>query len=265
MKSRTLTRPMFRIGGSAGTGITSGLDQPRKQYREGTPNPYAMNNFAPGTIPGFLTGFGLDLLSRPPAGNIFQTAALSARGPFRDFQSANMARTRAQAERDFLISEREAKQEFEAEQGDLTRQTQLDIAAMRSGDNDALYKIMLEQYIQDDLPPQVAERAAKFSTTMTDDLRSAVGGQRYGGVLTFDVRDPNMNKKQIRALDGKVVYDPFEDNYKYIVIRDGEVYFDEFKTIGEIQFTTPEVTTEQKPKIETPDPFSPNIEDIQGS
>ena len=76
MKSRTLTRPMFRIGGSAGTGITSGLDQPRKQYREGTPNPYAMNNFAPGTFPGFLTSFGLDLLSRPPAGNIFQTLPL---------------------------------------------------------------------------------------------------------------------------------------------------------------------------------------------
>ena len=251
---------MFRIGGSAGTGITSGLDQPRKQFQQGT-NPYDMNTLAPGTLPGFLTGFGLDLLSRPPAGNIFQTAALSARGPFRDFQSANMARTRAQAERDFLISEREAKQEFEAEQGDLTRQTQLDIAAMRSGDNDALYKIMLEQYIQDDLPPQVAERAAKFSTTMTDDLRSAVGGQRYGGVLTFDVRDPNMNKKQIRALDGKVVYDPFEDNYKYIVIRDGEVYFDEFKTIGEITFTTPEVTTEEKTKPKPVDPFSPKLED----
>ena len=39
--NRTLKRPMFRIGGSAGTGITSGLDQPRKQYAQGTPNPYA--------------------------------------------------------------------------------------------------------------------------------------------------------------------------------------------------------------------------------
>ena len=262
--NRTLKRLMFRIGGSAGTGITSGLDQPRKELRQGT-NPYDMGNFAPGTFPGFLTGFGLDLLSRPPSGNIFQTAALSARGPFRDFQSANMARAKAQAEKDFLISEREEKQKFEAEQGDLTRQTQLDIAAMRSGDNNALYNVMLENYIEDDLPPQVAERAAKFSTTMADDLRNAVGGQRYGGVLTFDVRDPNVNKKQIRSLDGKVVYDPFEDNYKYIVIRDGEVYFDEFKTIEEITIATPEVNTEQKPKIETPDPFSPNIEDIQGS
>ena len=264
MKSRTLTRPMFRIGGSAGTGITSGLDQPRKELRQGT-NPYVMGNFAPGTPSGFLTGFGLDLLSRPPSGNIFQTAALSARGPFKDFQSANLAAAKAKAERDFIRSEREAEFDFKRKEGELNRQTQLDIAAMKSGDNDALYNIMLEQYIEDDLPPQVAERAAKFSTTMTDDLRNAVGGQRYGGVLTFDVRDPNMNKKQIRALDGKVVYDPFEDNYKYIVIRDGEVYFDEFKTIADIQFTTPEVTTEQKPKIQTPDPFSPNIEDIQGS
>ena len=264
MKSRTLTRPMFRIGGSAGTGITSGLDQPRKELRQGT-NPYDMGNFAPGTFPGFLTGFGLDLLSRPPSGNIFQTAALSARGPFKDFQSANIARAKAKAERDFIRSERELSDASAMERLEKKLESDQTIAAMKSGDDNALYNIMLEQYIEDDLPPQVAERAAKFSTTMTDDLRSAVGGQRYGGVLTFDVKDPNMNKKQIRALDGKVVYDPFEDNYKYIVIRDGEVYFDEFKTIGEIQFTTPEVTTEQKPKIETPDPFSPNIEDIQGS
>ena len=34
--NRTLKRPMFRIGGSAGTGITSGLDQPRKQYAKGS-------------------------------------------------------------------------------------------------------------------------------------------------------------------------------------------------------------------------------------
>ena len=37
--NRVLSRPMFRIGGSAGTGITSGLDQPRKQYANGTGKP----------------------------------------------------------------------------------------------------------------------------------------------------------------------------------------------------------------------------------
>ena len=34
--NRTLRRPMFRRGGSTGTGITSGLDQPRKQYANGS-------------------------------------------------------------------------------------------------------------------------------------------------------------------------------------------------------------------------------------
>ncbi len=33
--NRTLKRPMFRIGGSVNSGITSGLDQPRKQYSTG--------------------------------------------------------------------------------------------------------------------------------------------------------------------------------------------------------------------------------------
>jgi len=91
--SRTLKRPMFRMGGSTGTGITSGLDQPRKQYAQGT-NPYAMGNFAPGTGAGFLTSFGLDLLSRPPSGNILQTAALSAKEPFKDFKQLSLEEVR---------------------------------------------------------------------------------------------------------------------------------------------------------------------------
>ena len=88
--NRTLKRPMFRIGGSAGTGITSGLDQPRKQYNQGS-NPYNMGNFAPGTGAGFLTQFGLDLLSRPPQGGFFSTVAQAAKAPteqlFSDFDS----------------------------------------------------------------------------------------------------------------------------------------------------------------------------------
>ena len=34
--NRILKRPLFRIGGSTGTGITSGLDKPRKQYAQGS-------------------------------------------------------------------------------------------------------------------------------------------------------------------------------------------------------------------------------------
>ena len=106
--SRTLKRPMFRMGGAAGTGITSGLD--RKPLKQGT-DPYdrAMKTterfmtdmdkfrgetpaFAPSALPGFLTQFGLNLLSTPPQGNIFQTAATAAKDPFQTFQAATLKR-----------------------------------------------------------------------------------------------------------------------------------------------------------------------------
>ena len=93
--NRVLRRPMFRIGGSAGTGITSGLD--RKGYKDGTDEyDRALKTterfmtdidkfrgeeakFTPSGLPGFLTQFGLNLLSTPPTGNIFQTAAVAAK------------------------------------------------------------------------------------------------------------------------------------------------------------------------------------------
>ena len=264
--NRTLKRPMFRIGGSAGTGITSGLDQPRKQYQQGS-NPYDMGAFSPGSTAGLLTGIGLDLLSRPPTGNIFQTVATSAKGPFERFQGAQMRRGEIQGERDFLRGEREAGQEFKAGESALNRQTQLDIAAMRDNKNDALYNTMLEKYITDGLTPQAAERAAEFETTMADNLRSEVGGTKYGGVLEIDVRDPEQEKfilKQKNRFNNKVFYDPYEDNYKYLVIQNGQVVFDEFKTIPEIKF--PDIAASGPEKKQPPvDVFSPEIENISGA
>ena len=101
--NRVLKRPMFRIGGSTGTGITSGLDQPRQMYSEAgavNPNPYA-TNLMPGTLPGFLTSFGLDLLSRPPQGGLLSTVAAAAKGPFETFQAAELRRGELEGERAF--------------------------------------------------------------------------------------------------------------------------------------------------------------------
>ena len=264
--NRTLKRPMFRIGGSAGTGITSGLDQPRKQYNQGS-NPYNMGNFAPGTGAGFLTQFGLDLLSRPPQGNILQTAAVSAKEPFKDYQAAQFRMGEKKGERDFLRGEREAGEEFKAGEGKLNRATQLQIAGMRDSKSDALYNTMLEKYITGGMQSQAAERAATFETEMSDTLRGAVGGQKFGGVLEIDVRDPEQEKfllKQKNRFNNKVFYDPYEDNYKYLVIQNGVVSFDEFTTIPEIKF--PEIAA-SGPEIKEPpaDVFSPNIEDISGA
>ena len=101
--SRTLKRPMFRMGGSTGTGITSGLTTPRQQYNEAgrvqklfeerkkmfdQTMPQERSGFMPGSVSSFLTDFGLNLMSQTPRGNIFATAATAAKDPFKSFQSA---------------------------------------------------------------------------------------------------------------------------------------------------------------------------------
>ena len=103
MSNRTLRRPMFRIGGSA-EGITSGLDTPKRGLVDG-PGGYAGENTAQNVMNqmqildqvapqsnnnfnNFLISMGLDLVSRPKSGNIFQQVASSAKGPFQQFQQA---------------------------------------------------------------------------------------------------------------------------------------------------------------------------------
>ena len=118
---RLYKRPMFRKGGSAnsnGTGITSGL-APRQGYATNENNtvkqddlskidisnmnlqqlkdlsqrmsykapPMQSNN----SLNDFLINFGLDIASRSPEGNIFQTAAASAKEPFKNFQASKAA------------------------------------------------------------------------------------------------------------------------------------------------------------------------------
>ena len=45
--------------------------------------------FTPSGLPGFLTQFGLNLLSQSPQGNIFQTAAVAAKELFKHFKQHN--------------------------------------------------------------------------------------------------------------------------------------------------------------------------------
>ena len=104
---------MFRKGGSAGEGITSGL-APRQGYDEaGSVNQNDLSKIdirsmnmqqlkdlasqmaykAPPlprdrSLDDFKIDFGLDLIGRPASGNIFQTAALAAKDPFKRFRES---------------------------------------------------------------------------------------------------------------------------------------------------------------------------------
>ena len=109
--NRIMKRPMFRKGGSAGEGITSGL-APRQNYQEaGDVEQFDLRNAtmdqlraesqkqgfkAPPMQPdnslnNFKIDFGLDLISRSPGGNIFQTAGAAAKEPFSNFRTSRAA------------------------------------------------------------------------------------------------------------------------------------------------------------------------------
>jgi hypothetical protein len=98
---RTLNRPMFRRGGEVATpkrglvdgpGSYAGLQdviptaQDIEDFRASQPEPAPDRSTS-----DFLINFGLDLISRSPTGNIFQTAATSAKEPFKAMQAARYA------------------------------------------------------------------------------------------------------------------------------------------------------------------------------
>jgi len=254
--NRTLKRPMFRIGGSAGTGITSGLDQPRKQYANGTPNPYAPNFQASG-LPGFLTSFGLNLLATPPQGNIFQTSAIAARGPFDQLQTSQAKQRQLEAEKEFLRSERLAGQEFEEGQLEKRLKSAEDIAAMKS-DQSLTVNQLASTYLDDyDGDLNKATNKAKFFLEVRPELAGTVGETQIGGIIEADLSDAKQAKTFARANRnkvGKVFWDINTGTLKKLV-KDPETNalgFVDFSMTGDMQPDDEGENLPEERKIDTP-------------
>jgi len=98
---RTLNRPMFRIGGSTNTGITSGL-APRQGYAESGLAKSAeerrkvlseLVGQRPDTSAAQgLIDWGLNMASATPSGSILNTAAEQAKEPFQRYQTSKAKR-----------------------------------------------------------------------------------------------------------------------------------------------------------------------------
>jgi len=193
--NRTLKRPMFRIGGSAGTGITSGLD--RKNYRVGggadarrfiqrpitnttpsntTPVPTSSTRerllAAIGQQPNnrnlsqFLTTFGLNLLSTPPRGGFFSTVAQAAQQPTQQlFQGLDEERG---LQRQVSLA---------AEQSDIAQEQAIALQLLKNDEVSALPYQRKIQYLMDKLniPEEDAIRFVETSKTdytkLTDEAK----------------------------------------------------------------------------------------------
>ena len=251
--NRTLKRPMFRIGGSAGTGITSGLDQPRKQYANGTQMP----NFQVGGLPGFLTGFGLNLLSTPPRGNIFQTAAVAAQDPFRRLQATQAAAMKTASDRAF--AEKLAKEERDFEESQLEKRLAVEREKIAAGDEfslNQLTQLYLDNYQGDPNAQIKASNHANYIKNILPELRGKVGDTQIGGIVEEDLSDVDKatkfakrNKNKV----GKIFYDVNSGTLKKLV-RDPET-----NALGFVPFDmsapmTPDEEGKFLPKPEAPTP-----------
>jgi len=87
--SRVLKRPMFSLGGSTSPGITSGLSRQGYHAGERVTSADKLAEWGPaprsGNVYDFLTEWGLNMASSPPMGNIFSTAAGTAKEPYSRF------------------------------------------------------------------------------------------------------------------------------------------------------------------------------------
>ena len=237
------------MGGSPAEGITSGLDRPRmasadmdmkikqltqaydnyrkqggtlsfeefsKLYAEENFNSggrvgYQTGGFSAAGLPGFLTQFGLNLLSTPPQGGLLSTAALAARDPFNRLQATQAAAAQTASDREF--ARKLAQEERDFESGQLEKRLQVErekIEKMGGGDTiQRIQEIADKNYEGDTIK---AQREVDFATKTYPGLVDQYGQE---SVSTSVIDSTNLQKpkeiqkfvKQNPQLARQVVYD----------------------------------------------------------
>jgi len=256
MRNRILKRPMFRLGGSAeNEGIMDGM---RKRYDQGSkPEDIDSTYTAAGAdfqptnqgersgrrfrdflvqspgLSSFLTEFGLNLLSQSPTGNIFQTAATAAKGPFQRLKARG-----AKAE----------ERDFERELLERKIESQEKIAESRGGDKmyDLMYKLGLEKFEN----PALARNYANFFDTIEPTVAASYGTQ-YGGLIEQDVSQQKIARQVGKNLDkqgklNKIFYDVYTGSFKQLV-KDQQGNYKFIAAAGAANVTDPEGTTISEP------------------
>jgi hypothetical protein len=281
--SKVLRRPMFRGGSTNMNGIMSGI-QDRKNYADGPEDPNIKSLIAkakelepamqeimgPYEKP---TGFenplyqlgiqtGLDLMSKADSQNLIRNIA-SATGR----QTPQLFKS--------LAEERDKKAQYDKGiksgalglAGDiLGREISASGKNRRDPIEDLKFETEFKRYAELGLPSNVTERAANFVVREADEVISAVGSKRYGGVLDFNVSDRQeyeSNKKRLIELgkENKIVYDPFENNYKRITIVSGQPQFDEAVSVTELmQIPLPTIGEPEQTDRSIPD-FGMSMDD----
>ena len=202
---RILTRPMFRIGGSA-EGITSGLT-PRQGYKEngsvkqnvldrsladfykGDPSIREVRDLADlvgykprGTnVYDFMTQMGLNLASTPSQGGIFQQVATAAKDPYEKF----------------LTGKRSAAEQEYASKADMFK-TFLEAGATAAGEGKTYAHRDRYAMIKDNVEKQLKLRDELTDPEITDKRAGEIKDEIR--VLRDAISDPEFSKAMLKFI-----------------------------------------------------------------
>ena len=246
-------RPMFRKGGSAGGGITSGLESPRQGYNIGqrvTDVMGEMRTAMPQRAPkrnfnDFLINFGLDIASRSPEGNIFQTAAASAKDPFAKFQQARAGQAAfddklALGAYDVVKGQQAAEKDFEQKKDLIRLESELN-PKLKKVFREEIPEVRINEYAnsleENDFDfiknnsMQIADDIVTYNVFVEKNPDSGPAKKDFRGILPYDYDNkgkPVPNYETITV--NQVFYNP-EDGLFYERIEDTGVIATDFKAL----------------------------------
>jgi len=282
--SKVFRRPMFRGGSTNMNGIMSGI-QDRKNYADGPENPSVdssrfkeiLEEIRPvikESLPAYEkpTGFedpiyqlgiqtGLDLMSKADSQNLIRNIA-SAAGR----QTPQLFKS--------LAEERDKKAQYDKGiksgalglAGDILGR---EISASGRTEKDEDEKFVVSEYQQfkdQGFDHSSALNAATFSVKEAENVKNQIGSDRFGGVLEINISDQTQAKQYESELEklaagNKIVYDPFENNYKRITKVGGEISFDEANSVAELMKIPLPVISEPEQRDRSVPDFGMSIDD----
>ena len=177
----------------------------RIEYQNGS-----MPSFQAQGLPGFLTNFGLNLLATPPQGNIFQTAAVAARGPFDRLQADQAAAMKTASDRAFARELSQEEMDFQERLQKEKLESAERIAGMDTTDTTKRVQAIADTKYDGNIIK--AQREVDFATVTYPNLTTQYGEE---SVATSVIDSSGLQKpkdiqrfvKQNPQLARQVVYD----------------------------------------------------------
>jgi len=256
---------MFRMGGSANEGITSGLDKPKDNrigFADGTTKERLLE--AMGQAPqgqsfnNFLINTGLDLASRPASGNIFSQLATSSKEPFQQFQKSSQAEQNLLRQVGLEAATMDIGAEKTAAAAELKEKNAMERLTTKIQAEKDLYNLEKKDSV-DALILQEANRlienreynnyaAATNAATWTFKQSAEYKDKNIGGIISKnDLKKPGaFAKKQGKKQgEGTVYYDPYADRVLEIKKNDeGDFVLVPISSTSEVPDKNIEATTE---------------------